>query len=256
VGGLVGFVVGRAHASTRIVSASVFVAKRGDWTGREVPVVRCPNTGFSSPGRPRYPAVLLTSLDFQVAQQLQFYSDHYREVTPILGPAGWRCSASIGADGTTAISIFPPGVLNPQNAPNGTEETVGVTAQVIPVCAGCIASLVCPVFVNAEQQMGYGSQVCSGFEPQTESVRFLSGGPTTPYGIAILSDPPGDPGVNPLSGGDYPTVGVLGYSSFRTYPASPGAESLSCVLPPSRRRLCDSILNRFVYDINRGALTS
>jgi hypothetical protein len=129
----------------------------------------------------------------------------------ILGPNGWQCSVSVGVDGTTYITIYPSQVLEPSSQ-NGTEETMGVAATVIPVCQGCIADLVCPIFVNAETQLGYPSITCPSFEPTTESVLFLEGGPPSGYGIALISDPPDDPGTDTLSGGDYAAVGAMDFT--------------------------------------------
>jgi hypothetical protein len=246
-----GWAWGHGSASTtRIVHPSLYVANLGDWSGSHIPVRACPSSygvGPSASSGPRGPAFVRTSIPARIASQLEFYSDASREVGPILGPNGWQCSVSIGADGNTYVTIYPPHVLKPASQ-NGTEETMGVSSTEIPACRGCVADLVCPIFVNAESQLENGSIYCPTFEPATESVRFLQGGPTLDFGVAIISDPPGDPGTNSLSGGDYPAYGALDYFGGGE---EPGASSVSCVLPAAHAELCQTIVQHFVYEAER-----
>jgi len=243
-----GWVIGRHGAVTKVDHQSLYVSHTGHWTGSDVPVRACPTTNGVGPGSssgPTGPRQLKTSLTQGVAEQLEFYSDSSREVEPTLAPDGWQCSATIGADGTTNLLIYPPGVLKPSSQ-SGSEETMGVAFNQIPACRECVGDLVCPIFVNALTQLGYTSPstYCPGYEPTTESVRFLEGGPTSNYGLALVADPAGDPGTNELSGGDYSASGALDYAGGGE---EPGASSVSCVLPHADQDVCQAVVNRFLF---------
>lgn len=238
----VSYEVGRTSRSAK-VSGLIFTRDIGNWGSNDVPVKTCASSyGLSYMKNHRAPKSLRTSPATSLANALTFYTDAKHTLTPILGPAGWKCSASEGADGTSEISIYPPGVRNPGGIANGTEETMGIEETMIPACVGCIADLECPVFLNAETQLGYNGQNCPGYVPSSESVRFLEGDAESNYGVALLSDPPGSPGSVTLSGGDYPAVGALLYSSGK----EPSGGSIACVLPGSYGKLCSAIVNDFV----------
>jgi hypothetical protein len=247
-----GWALGRQDASTKVDHESLYAVHSGNWTGSDIPVRACPTTYGVGPGSssgPKGPNQLKTSLTRDVAEQLAFYSDSSREVEPILGPDGWQCSISVGADGTTSVLIYPPGVLKPTSQ-SGSEETMGVAFNEIPACRECVGDLVCPIFVNALTQLGYTSPstYCPGYEPTTESVRFLEGGPTSNYGLALVADPAGDSGTNELSGGDYAATGALDYAGGGE---EPGASSVSCVLPQAHQDVCRAMVNRFVFIAGR-----
>jgi hypothetical protein len=237
----ISYEVGRTSRSAK-VSGLNFTQALGDWGSNDVPIKTCASSYGLSFKNHHAPKTLRENPATSQASELTFYTDAKHTLTPILGPAGWKCSASEGADGTSEISIYPPGVRNPGGIANGTEETMGIEETMIPACRSCIANLECPVFLNAESQLGYNGQYCPGFMPSSESVRFLEGDAKSSYGVAILSDPPGSPGSVTLSGGDYPAVGALLYSSGQQ--ASGG--SIGCVLPGSYGKLCNAILNDFV----------
>jgi hypothetical protein len=238
---VVSYEVGR---TSRSATVSVLNVTRdfGNWGSNDVPVKTCVSSyGLSFTNR-HAPKTLRVKPATSLAKDLTFYTDAKHQLTPILGPDGWKCSASEGADGTSEISIYPPGVRNPEGIANGTEETMGIEETMIPACIGCIADLVCPVFLNAETQLGSSGQYCPGNVPSSESVRFLEGDAESNYGVALLSDSAGSPGSVTLSGGDYPAVGALLYSSAK----EPSGGSIGCVLPGSYGKLCSAILNDFV----------
>jgi hypothetical protein len=247
-----GWSLGRQDTGTKAHPQSLYAIHSGNWTGSDIPVRACPTTYGVGPGSssgPKGPSQLKTSLARGVAERLAFYSDSSREIQPILGPDGWQCSVSVGADGTTNVLIYPPGVLKPTSQ-GGSEETMGVAFNEIPACRECVGDLVCPIFVNALTQLGYASPstFCPAYEPTAESVRFLEGGPTTNYGLALVADPAGDLGTNELSGGDYAATGALDYSGGGE---EPGASSVSCVLPLAHRDVCQAVVNRFVFIAQR-----
>jgi len=242
---VVSYEVGRTSKSSKI-SVSIVTRGVGNWGSNDVPVKTCVSTYGLHFKKRHAPKTLRTSSPTSKANELTFYTDAKHRLTPILGPAGWKCSASEGADGSSEISIYPPGVKNPEGIANGTEETMGIEETVYPVCRDCIAELVCPVFLNAEIQLGYNGQNCPSYLPSSESVRFLDGSNAeSNFGTALLSDPAGSPGSVTLSGGDNPAVGALFYSSGAV--ASGG--SIGCVLPSSFTKLCSAIVNDFVAKI-------
>ena len=182
----------------------------------------------------------------KLAGDLSFYVDTYHHLNPVLAPAGWRCTALEGADGTSVISVYPPGVKAP-GATNATENTVGVVTTFSPFCQSCVADTVCPVFLHAETQLGYSGVYCPTYVPSTESVRFGLGNADSNYGWALLHDPPGSQGVIPLSGGDYPATGAVVY--LRTSQAMGG--NIGCSLPNRYGALCQVVVSQFVQSLER-----
>ncbi len=236
------FVFGMRSQSS-IPAKSVFEITAGNWTSRGIPVKVC-SSSYGIPQTPKKGAQsqAISGLS-RSASELALYVDSARTLRPVLGPASWKCSVSEGADGTAILAIYPKGVLNPSGTLNGTEETVGVEAEVIPACQGCIADLVCPVFLNAESQLGYQGILCPSYLPPSESERFIEGNAQSDYGIALLNDPPGEPGTVALSGGDYPALGALIFSGGY---GSHDASSIGCVLPQEYRSICREVVKYFV----------
>lgn len=248
---VVSYEAGRTPKS-KTSSGLVFTPLSGDWTSANVPVKTCASS-YGIAGQKSNHAMkrLRLTRGSAVASELTFYTDAKYFLTPVLGPAGWNCSASLGADGTSSVSIYPPNVRNPSGASNGTEETMGIEVAQVPACASCIAELACPVFLNAEAQMGYTSQYCPAYVPSSESVRFLDGNADSDYGVAVLSDPPGSLGILTLSGGDYPAEGALLYRGSGASGGYGSAGKVSCVLPSRYNSLCTAIVNDFVSRVGR-----
>lgn len=233
-------------------SGLAFTPIKGNWGSSNVPIRTCASSyGVSTMQSKRAPKSLRETPATSASSELSFYSDAKHNLTPILGPAGWKCSASEGADGTSTISIYPPGVSDPSGTANGTEETMGVEETMLPACQGCIADLECPVFLNAENQLGYNGQYCPGYVPPSESVRFLEGNAESDYGVAILSDPSGSPGTVTLSGGDYPAIGALLYLRVGASGSDATGGSIGCVLPSRYDTLCKAVVNNFVWTFSK-----
>jgi hypothetical protein len=210
-----------------------------------IQVVECPSSfGAGSVPPSQYPAQEATNLASTQANRLSYYSDSTRSVVPILAPKGWKCAFDEGADGSMYFSIYPRGqVLQSGQHSNSGSKAEGVNAQSTSVCQGCAADLVCPVFVNAKNDLGYTGETCPTVEPPEEKVRFLEGTSTGSYGIADIFDPPGVNGTNWGSGGLYPANGVLEFLPSQTGSTS-AAES--CVLPPLDKSLCSAIISNFI----------
>jgi len=210
-------------------------------------VNECPSSyGAQQTPTSRIPSTIAVSVPASEAARLAFYSDSTRSVDPVLAPVGWDCSVSIGADGSTIVSVFPSGQPDP-NVSGGTlpAATQGVIAYSPSVCQGCVADLVCPVFSDAENQLGYSGQSCDS-EPPAEQVTFLAGSSNSDYGTVDLTDPPGVQGTVQMSGGDYEAIGVIRYSDQQN---EGHAAAESCVVQQDESALCATITNDF---LNRG----
>lgn len=240
IGWVGGWVTSSSEAHTGLYSSNV-----GAWDGRSIPIRTCTSSyGVpTSTTTPKHPATLETSLPNSIARQLASYTDAARIARPILAPNGWRCSSFVAADGGTSVIVVPPHVRIPTGT-TATEETMAISLQEQPACLGCVAALACPIFLNAEQLLGYPVDSCPAAEPPTETVRFLQGGPTQSFGLAEVTDPAGDPGTDQFSGGDYPALGAV---SFDGTSGEPNAATLSCVLPAIHRPLCTAIVSNFEH---------
>jgi hypothetical protein len=125
-----------APSSSHPVAGLNLTRDIGNWGSNDVPVKTCASSyGLSTYMKNRRaPNTLRTRPATSLANSLTFYTDSKHTLTPILGPAGWKCSTFEGADGTSEISIYPPRVRNPVGVANGTEETMGIEETMIPAC--------------------------------------------------------------------------------------------------------------------------
>ena len=210
-------------------------------------VNECPSSyGVQQPPTSRIPSTIAVSLPASEAVRLAFYSDSTRSVDPVLAPAGWDCSVSVGADGSTIVSVFPSGQPDPNvSGGNLPAATQGVIAYSPSACQGCVADLVCPVFSNAESQLGYSGQSCDS-EPPAEQVTFLAGSSNSDYGTARPHGSARVQGTVQMSGGDYEAIGVMRYTDQQN---EGQAAAESCVVQQDESALCATITNDF---LNRG----
>lgn len=208
-----------------------------------LPIEECPSTyGTGSSPPTRYPATMSLSLPLSVVPKVGLYSDSTRSVQPILAPASWSCSVSVGADGSTVISVFPPGQADPLS---GTVKTTSapanarfVTAYSPSACQGCIASLVCSLFPQAAQQLGYSGQTCASTPPQEQDT-FSGGSEADGFGTVGFTDPAGIKGTGTGSGGTYAAIGTLRFGITNGSDVAQ-AVTLTCVLPPSDSGVCNA----------------
>ena len=207
-----------------------------------IPVVACHST-YGIPGgqRPRYPSSITIKLPNPIGSAfLDFYSDGYRILPPILGPAGWNCSTNLGADGTYEIAVYPAGHPNPLGSSGRAHGDVqAVISDGSPVCGGCSDDIACPVFAQALSKVP-GS--CPQTSPSRELVTYASGSYTSSHGTAQVYDPAGVYGSLAQSGGANPARGIITYSASSV--TSAGA--LSCVLPHGETSLCAVVIDNFV----------
>jgi len=232
-----------------VSAAAHHSARRGNEIRAPLTVVACPTTyGIAQARSPIVPERLAVSLPVQVAGELTFYSDKSRSIEPILGPKGWHCTAIVGADGSTAVSIAPPA----ERLPLRPTASLGVTAYSLSACQGCVYGLVCPFVPGAGQELGYAGVLPCTSAPRREAIDFLKGSPTnqtTPINDEIaFEDPAGVHGDGTPSGGVNAANGVVLYSfSPRSSGGEGGMASVeTCTLPRREHAVCTAILDEFI----------
>jgi hypothetical protein len=173
-----------------------------------------------------------------LARDLAVYSDTHGFMK-LLGPRGWACSATYGADGSGGVIVYPRNQAVPQSWAAGWPLSSTSTDQAIsgtqtagsPVQA---ADQACPFFAVAattyENDLG---RVCLS-RPSSESVQQINAG------VVGFEDPPGLQGDGIPSGGQEAANGVATYSpSLPSYLAT-------CTLPNNRHALCTTVLNEVI----------
>ncbi|MGA3218555.1 MAG: hypothetical protein ABSE77_05680 [Acidimicrobiales bacterium] len=202
-------------------------------TGPAVPVIACASSYGAGPptGLPVLPRALRPGVPAHMAKMLAYYTDKQRALDPVLAPRGWDCQVQIGADGTTAVGVYPPGT---SPTPSGTGRPE-VQAASDSACQGCVYSTVCALVPAAGQQLGFAMLPCTPLT-RGEVVTWLSGSPK--------DEPPVHDVISFKEPGHDPTRGVLLYD----YLTGRGGEASeeTCTLPADQSRLCSAILDAFV----------
>jgi hypothetical protein len=199
----------------------------------KVSLVTCPTT-FGVPGDslPPVPATMTATLSTDVANLASFYGNG---TLTLLGPKGWQCSAAVGADGSTSMSITPPGQAQPSGSP--PPDYQAVTAWTGGACIGCIAQTACAVFPEAWKLFATPGQACPNTIPAAEII-------TRPMAqSAVFDDPPGTAGTGYPSGGTYRARGYLVFDPGRETGGStvrlPSSLKVTCTLPDALAPICD-----------------
>ena len=195
------------------------------------------SVGVSSDTPANLPATVQVDIAKGLATQLAFYSDN-EGVIEVLAPSGWSCTALIGADGSSSVTVSPAG----QSDVSGGALTPGSTAEEInasqtSACVGCRESLACPLFVNAANDYLQAFQKpCPSHRPTSELITKMNGH------IVKIDDPPGVKGDADPSGGAYRAWGVMTYFDDLN---SDGSWSETCVLAPTDTSMCKAIIGNF-----------
>ena len=203
----------------------------------DIPTVVCPTTfGLSPTSTVVIPPTTSESVPGTLAEQLAVYTTQDGSMK-VLGPTGWTCTATVGADGSTKVGVYPPGQGDPNSQPFQTSSAQAVLGSQSGGCEGCAVTQASPLFVTAASDCAaqFQGNVCST-KPSAESVEQIGNG------VVGFLDPPGVAGSGNPSGGPYPANGVMTYhtSNFtRSYVDT-------CTLPSSDHALCTAILNNFV----------
>lgn len=198
-----------------------------------VAVTRCPTTyGLEGEHLGATPATMPSTLSPNFAKQLRFYAGGLT----VLGPAGWKCTSGVGADGGSGITVYPPG----DSQQNPSE---GIEVNSVPACQGCMADLACPFFANAEAQLGYGTP-CPGGIRAGEIITRPS------RNVVMFIDPPHVKGNGLGSGGAYEAHGTVVFlpPSKRR---SDSATIVECTLPTAESADCAPIINQYVAVLER-----
>ena len=218
--------------STTVPTTGLVEASLKLWT--------CP----TSLGANEAPAKLTTPVQVMVPpgytpSQLAVYSDN-QGIMELLAPAGWDCQASVGADGSSGIEIYPPS----QGAATGSSLAGGSTITEVsgyqtggsPFSA---ASQACQLFPASNSALD--GNTCPMLSPPAPKATLYTDH------IIEFTDPPG------VTGDAYPSGGAYNASGVMTYFTKPNAESWTetCVLAPSRSSLCTAILSSFITSYGR-----
>jgi hypothetical protein len=176
--------------------------------------------------------------------QVAVYTDEY-SVQSVLGPRGWRCVASYGADGSGGITVYAPSERSPGFYPHFTTNKSGlrginVFAQ--PSCVGCYLEMARPYFKRAlmrVQRWFHGPRPAKCRIPRRERVRTLSST------LVSAIDPPRVTGNNYPSGGPYFAIGNVFLSDSTSERGTSGSYFMTCALPSRDHALCYASLNWF-----------
>jgi hypothetical protein len=206
--------------------------------GTKVPVVACPTTrGITGHPRTRYPNELRAELPPALTTKLSFYSDGVRNLTPVLGPRGWKCEVQVGADGSTDLTVHPPGT--------GQASNTAITVQGIPACQGCMYALVCPQIPESSHEVGVFYGRCPSTAPDREEISTsisTSSSGAKAY-VSTFIDPAHVKGDGVPSGGPDPANGVLNYDWSRHDGDAAALET--CTLPNTEYAICHATILRF-----------
>ncbi|HLI57430.1 MAG TPA: hypothetical protein VKY26_10430 [Actinomycetota bacterium] len=206
-----------------------------------LPNVTCPTSfGITDPDVQASTAQVRTDVPAALASQLATYTDRAGILT-IVGPRGWQCEASIGADGTGVLVVVPPQEsLNPEPTGFLPDQREGIGATETSACAGCRYALVCPVLIDPGDQATYGP--CANSRPPAETVSRLSAS------SASFEDPPNVAGDGSPSGGPNPANGVvlLQSTAAGSAPEDQTGFGETCTLPAAEHSICTAILDEFL----------
>ncbi len=201
-----------------------------------MPVQVCLTTfGGGGQGKPQ-PTSISARTSLAGLPPMTAYTDS-EGISEVIAPTGWGCSAFIGADSTTGISVWPPGASAP---PQGSTVAEGIEAFVYPGAnIGGQYDLVCGLFSSAVAQIGEAQGPCPASVPSAETDSTLKSD------VVAFDDPPGVNGSWDNSSGAYSANGVMVYD-YGGQVANTTSEQAACLLPASDKTICTASLNDFV----------
>jgi hypothetical protein len=208
------------------------INSNNDLVSVQLPLHVC-KTSVGNPSE--IPVSLPTDVQVQIAKAysttLAFYSDN-EGLIEVLAPSGWKCSAGIGADGSSSVYVSPVGL-------NSTGPAVeSISASQTSACVGCRETLACPLFVSAANDyLRTYLQDCPSTRPASELVTKVNSH------VVEFTDPSGVNGDGSPSGGVNPARGVMTYFDDVR---SDGSWTETCVLPAADRSTCKAIVGNFV----------
>jgi hypothetical protein len=209
-------------------------------------LVNCPTSyGVTGQAGKVLPATVDESVPSSLASGLAVYTDGLNLIQ-IIAPTGWKCSAQVGADGSSGLEVYP--ASDTEVPSNYTEkwnpDDEALVGSQTSACSNCGTGQACPYFASANTAwVTNNGRPCPGARPPRESVEQLSA-------RAIgFEDPPGVAGAGEPSGGLYPANGVMTYLSPTTY-------NETCTLPQSQHDICTASLNVFAAVYQNPELSS
>jgi hypothetical protein len=206
----------------------------------QLPLKVCKTSvGDSSETPANLPADVQVKIASGFSNKLAFYSDN-EGLIEVLAPTGWKCSAGIGADGSSSMDVSPKGQSGGANAGAKVE---AISATQTSACVGCRESLACPLFVSAANDyLRSYLEACPTTRPASEIVTKINSH------VVEFIDPPGVNGDGSPSGGVYPARGVMTYFDDVK---SDGSWTETCSLPAADRSTCKAIVGNFVTKYGR-----
>jgi hypothetical protein len=207
-----------------------------------VPLVVCPTT-VGVPVSPE--TVPPTARVAPQAARLTMYSA-ISGFAQVLAPPNFLCQAIIGADGGASLTAWNPTSISETTARGG------VSDMVIPACEGCMLSLACPFFADAEKTLNQVHGPTCLRSPRGQVVRRLNA-----YTVEFW-DPAGEHAPFSERNSLVPSTtlyAVNGVVVYGTYPYKKYRPDVSfgavCVLPASEHAACTAILNQFLASENK-----
>jgi hypothetical protein len=205
-----------------------------------LPVVSCPTSLGVVHAPVSLPASRPVTVPQALAGGLAVYADD-QGIMALVGPKGWKCTASYGADGSGGVVVYPAGERVPRAwaagwalSPASTE--AAIAGQETSACYSCTLAQACRLFPSAATAWRSAFGTACPARPAAETLLAYDGG------VVSFDDPPGVRGDGLPSGGRYSARSVLTY-----YPgASDGSWRETCTLPGSDQADCTVALGTFV----------
>jgi hypothetical protein len=205
-------------------------------------VVPC-RTSFAlaqQPPRKRLPKSIVVDVPGQLATDLVVYSDT-RAILRSVGPRGWTCDATFGADGSGGLLIHPNNEQVPLQTwgagwalPRGSQDAA-ITALETGASSNQADGEACPYFSTAAKRMVADFGHSCTAHPKAERVTIVNSH------VARFTDPAGLHGGGIPSGGKNWATGLVIYSPM----ARPGAYQLTCTLPRANANECAAVIDYF-----------
>jgi hypothetical protein len=207
-----------------------------------VPVVACPTTWGITPGpAPKtLPSSITLSLPPSLVGEVTDYSDQMK-IMQLIGPKGWQCAASYGADGNGGLQVYSPNEEAPSGSAFSNQSAEAVEGHETSAVLFNRLEQACPLFSSAASALESQYQLrCPFTKPAEEQSTQLSST------VVEFEDPPGVAGDGDPSGGPYPANGVMISGPGSGAGVNDGSWTETCTLPASEHSLCTVSLNRFV----------
>lgn len=217
-------------------SVSVPIATPG-LVSKLLPLYSCNTSyGISTMKPAKLPKDFLVLVPHNSATGMAVFTDGLG-IVRLVAPAKWDCSAVVGADGSSSLTIVPPNSVARSGKLRASSKTQEIAGYQNGGCNGCAIVQACPLFSNAR---ALASGLPCPTKARSEKVAWISGGDYE------FVDPSGVHGDGNPSGGAFPSYGVLTFA-----PSGENSSWLAtCVMPPKDLGLCATVLINFTNLVN------